>query len=118
MDSKTSNSARIVCLLNLSKFPVEKRNSAPHSFISEKQVNFMKSLKESLEKGEFLVICDFTENYAFVIQDAALVSHWNKHRLQCIQSSFILRIDTKVWTLSLATLHMMQLQFIFIRLSR
>lgn len=49
----------------------------PHAFISKNQGNFMKSLKKSLQEGEFLVICNFAENYAFVIQDAAPGFHWN-----------------------------------------
>lgn len=49
----------------------------PHSYISKMQGNFMKSIKESLTQGEFLVILDFAENYAFVIQDAAPRFHWN-----------------------------------------
>ena len=38
-----------------------------HFYISKKQENFMKSIQESLEEGESLVICDFAENCAFVI---------------------------------------------------
>lgn len=49
----------------------------PHSFIAKSQGNYIKYLKETLSEGEFLVICDFAENYAFVIQDAAPGYHWN-----------------------------------------
>lgn len=49
----------------------------PHAFISKKQVDFMKNVKMSLKEGDFLVICDFAENYAFVVQDAAPGFHWN-----------------------------------------
>ncbi|KMQ88333.1 hypothetical protein RF55_12203 [Lasius niger] len=48
-----------------------------HAFISKKQEDFMKNVKMSLKEGEFLVICDFAENYAFVVQDAAPGFHWN-----------------------------------------
>ncbi len=48
-----------------------------HDYIAKKQSQFCKERKESLEDGEFLVICDFAENYTFVLQDAAQGFHWN-----------------------------------------
>jgi hypothetical protein len=33
--------------------------------------------KKKFKNGESLVICDFSENYAFVGQDAAQGLHWN-----------------------------------------
>lgn len=49
----------------------------PHSFIAKAQSTFLKSVKESLNDNEFLVQCDFAENYAFVVQEAAPGFHWN-----------------------------------------
>lgn len=49
----------------------------PHTFVAKEQGNYCKELRESLEDGEFLVICDFAENYAFVVQNAAPGFHWN-----------------------------------------
>lgn len=49
----------------------------PHYFIAKSQARFMKSLKESLGTDEFLVVCDFAENYKFVIQNAVPGFHWN-----------------------------------------
>lgn len=48
-----------------------------HSFIAKKQSEYMKYLKNSLKIGEALVMCDFAENYSFVVQNAAPGFHWN-----------------------------------------
>ena len=34
-------------------------------------------VKDTLKEGEFLILCDFPENYAFVVQNAAQSFHWN-----------------------------------------
>ena len=47
----------------------------PHDFIA-KQSQFLRSLKEQLEEGHVILLSDFSENYAFVIQDAAQKYHW------------------------------------------
>ncbi|XP_043278835.1 uncharacterized protein [Venturia canescens] len=49
----------------------------PHHYIAKKQASYLRSLKESLKQNEYIVICDFSENYAFVIQNAASGFHWN-----------------------------------------
>ena len=49
----------------------------PHSFIAKQQSQFQSELKSDLQVGEFLVIGDFSENYSFVLQDAAQGFHWN-----------------------------------------
>lgn len=49
----------------------------PHAFLTRKQANFVKNLRESLKKDEFLIICDFAENYAFLVQNAIGGFHWN-----------------------------------------
>ncbi len=48
-----------------------------HDFIAKKQSQFCSEKKDKLEDGEFLVVCDFAENYSFVMQDAAQSFHWN-----------------------------------------
>jgi hypothetical protein len=48
-----------------------------HSFIATSQAKYQKQLKNNLIEGEVLVICDFSENYSFVMQDAAQGYHWN-----------------------------------------
>jgi hypothetical protein len=41
---------------------------------------FLKELKYNLQSGEFVVLCDFGENYSFVLQDEAQGFPWNKAR--------------------------------------
>ena len=48
-----------------------------HHFIAREQSAFVKDRKENLGDGEVLVHCDFSENYAFVAQDAAQSFHYN-----------------------------------------
>lgn len=50
----------------------------PHYFTSSQQSEFVKILKSSLKDTEVLVQCDFSENYSFVLQNAAQGFHWNK----------------------------------------
>ena len=49
----------------------------PHSFLAKMQCSFQMELKSNLQPGEFLVMADFSENYSFVLQDAAQGFHWN-----------------------------------------
>lgn len=48
-----------------------------HDFIAKQQSSFLNNIKEKLETSEYLVMCDFSENYSFVIQDEAQSYHWN-----------------------------------------
>ena len=48
-----------------------------HSFIATQQSSFYNESKSSLKPGEILVTADFSENYAFVLQDAVQGFHWN-----------------------------------------
>ena len=41
------------------------------------QSKFLQETKNALVEGEFLVVGDFAENYAFVVQDASQSFHWN-----------------------------------------
>ena len=49
----------------------------PHSFIASEQASFYTKCKTSLQAGEILVTVDFSENYSFILQDAAQGFHWN-----------------------------------------
>lgn len=48
-----------------------------HSFIAIQQSTFQANVKNLLQIGEVLVVCDFAENYSFVLQDEAQGFHWN-----------------------------------------
>jgi hypothetical protein len=56
---------------------VEKINDLlPHNFIAEQQGRYLKYLKNNLSPTECIIICDFSENYSFVVQDAVQGFHW------------------------------------------
>ena len=48
-----------------------------HSFIATQQSMFYNQCKSSLKLGEIVVSADFSENYAFILQDAAQGFQWN-----------------------------------------
>ena len=47
-----------------------------HHYIAYKQALYLKNLKESLALNECIIHGDFSENYSFVVQDAAQGFHW------------------------------------------
>ena len=49
----------------------------PHSFIAMQQASFYKNHKSTLQPWELLVSANLSENYSFVLQDAAQGFHWN-----------------------------------------
>ena len=49
----------------------------PHSFIAKQQSLFQTDAMSSLLLQQLVVIGDFSENYTFVLQDAAQGFHWN-----------------------------------------
>ena len=49
----------------------------PHAFIAAQQASFFNECKSALAHGEMVVTVDFSENYSFVLQDAAQGYHWN-----------------------------------------
>ena len=49
----------------------------PHFFIATEQSKFFSECKSALKPGEIAVSADFSENFAFVLQDAAQGFHWN-----------------------------------------
>ncbi|GBM52467.1 hypothetical protein AVEN_36318-1 [Araneus ventricosus] len=46
-------------------------------FIAKQQSAFIPKTKESLSESEVAIVCDFSENYSFVLQDEAQSYHWN-----------------------------------------
>ena len=51
-----------------------------HVFISKEQDRFYRERIDNLQNDECVVVCDFAENYAFVIQNAAPGFHWNNNQ--------------------------------------
>lgn len=56
----------------ITEFSQQLRLLIPHDFIAKMQSNYLKKCKEELKHGEYLIICDFSENYTFVIQVISL----------------------------------------------
>lgn len=56
------------------------KNLLGHAFIAKNQAHYFKHMKENLQEGEFLVVCDFAENFAFVVQEAVAGFHWNNNQ--------------------------------------
>ncbi|GBL98192.1 hypothetical protein AVEN_268277-1 [Araneus ventricosus] len=48
-----------------------------HYFIAKQQSAFMANTMKSLSESEVAVVCDFSENYSFVLLDKAQSYHWN-----------------------------------------
>lgn len=51
-----------------------------HDFIATKQSLHFKNVKKNLEVGDFVVTLDFSENFAFVVQEAVQGFHWNNNQ--------------------------------------
>lgn len=48
-----------------------------HDYIAKIQSWFFSNMNSNLKSGEFAVVFDFAENYAFVVQEAVQGFHWN-----------------------------------------
>ncbi|GBN03596.1 hypothetical protein AVEN_201855-1 [Araneus ventricosus] len=48
-----------------------------HSFIATQQSSYLRHSKENLLQNQCIVLCNFAENYTFILQDAAQGFHWN-----------------------------------------
>ena len=48
-----------------------------HMFINDMQTKYFYEIKGNLSPGEVIAVGDFSENYSFVIQDAAQGVHWS-----------------------------------------
>lgn len=57
-----------------------------HEFVSLSQSKFLQDTKQNLKPNEFVVISDFAENYAYVIQSEIQAYHWVKK--QCTLHPF------------------------------
>ena len=59
-----------------------------HHFIAKGQSAYLKDLKESINEEELVVLADYSENYSFIIQDAAQGFHWDNS--QCTVHPFVI----------------------------
>ena len=68
----------------LEKLSVILSDLLTHTFIAQQQSAFLTERKEYLKPEECIVICDFSKNYAFVIQDSFQRVHWNNNQEKSI----------------------------------
>ncbi|XP_044588550.1 uncharacterized protein LOC123267774 isoform X1 [Cotesia glomerata] len=68
----------------------------PHNFIAKEQAAYLRALKESITENEFMVIVDFAENYAFVVQDAAPGFHWNNDQATVYTVVIYYKVDNQL----------------------
>ncbi|XP_044592047.1 uncharacterized protein LOC123270171 [Cotesia glomerata] len=78
------------------KFCGELEILLPHSFIAKEQAQFLKTLKETLKPNEYVIICDFAENYAFVVQNAAAGFHWNNNQATVFPVVIYYKVNNKL----------------------
>lgn len=65
----------------------------PHHFIADQQGSYLKILKEQLMANECIIICDFSENFSFIVQDAVQGFHWAN--AQCTIHPFAIYFKNK-----------------------
>lgn len=70
------------------QFTDQLQHLIPHHFIANQQSDFFKNKKENLQPNEMLIICDFAENFSFIVQDAIQSFHWSND--QCTIHPFCL----------------------------
>lgn len=51
-----------------------------HHFIAKNQSKYIKERKENLQEDEVLLQCDFSENFAYIAQNAAQAFHYNNEQ--------------------------------------
>lgn len=86
-----------------------------HSFIALNQSNFFKETKENLKEGQFAVICDFAENYKFVLQDEIQSFHWNNSQATILPFVIYYKSENKIVSTSFVIKSVaITMQFLFI----
>lgn len=68
----------------------------PHSHIAKKQSLFIKNRKQNLAVDEVLVCFDFSENYAYVAQDAAQAFHYNNDQCTVFPVIYYFKRKSKI----------------------
>lgn len=73
----------------------------PHSFIAKQQSLHLEATTKTLKPGEVLVLYDLSENYAYVIQDAAQAYHYNHDQCTVIPVVYYYCVGNKIMHKSL-----------------
>ncbi|CAF2145756.1 unnamed protein product, partial [Rotaria magnacalcarata] len=77
----------------IERFLKSLKTLAMHDFIAQEQAKYLEWKKSNLADGEFLVIGDFSENYSFIIQDAAQGFHWTNNQATLHPFVFYFKTD-------------------------
>ncbi|KAJ8673770.1 hypothetical protein QAD02_005032 [Eretmocerus hayati] len=83
--------------------------SKTHAFTEEQQASFSQWLKDNLKKGGFLILMNFAENYALLIQDAVQFIHYNNEQCNIVTVVIYHIKDPKAWSSYLIIWCMIQL---------
>ena len=68
-----------------------------HSFIAKQPSQFYDQCKQSLKPAEIVVSADFSENYSFVLQDAAQGFLWNSQPYTLSKFTSMIYPMTVLW---------------------
>jgi hypothetical protein len=61
-------------------FCVDLKALRQHDYIAKQQAAHLKATKKNLQEGEVVVICDFSENYAFIVQNSIQAYYWSNNQ--------------------------------------
>ena len=75
-----------------------------HSYTAKSQSAYLKKQKEELSQQSAIVICDFAENFQYVIQDEVQSYHWSKKYCTLHPISLYLQTDSGLQTESLCVI--------------
>lgn len=67
-----------------------------HSFLVKKQNDFVSTKKIEMTENECIVMCDFSENYAFVVQNSVQGVHWNNNQATIHPFAIYYKINDEV----------------------
>lgn len=68
----------------------------PHNFIVKNQLEYIFKLRNNLREDEALLQCNFSENYAYVVQNVAQVFHYNNDQCTVHPSIFYYRSGIEI----------------------
>lgn len=68
----------------------------PHSFIAKEQTNFINEKKDKLNDDEVLVMFDFSENYAYAVQDASQAFHFNNDQCTVFPAIYYYKQNSEI----------------------
>lgn len=68
----------------------------PHHFVSKNQSEHIRNMRQNLQKSEILVHTNFSENFAFIVQNAAQAFHYNNDQCTVHPVIFYYKNDVEV----------------------